>query len=686
MKPLFNRYLLLCLAALLIVTAFVGCRQTPGGTDGTEGSDDVTSDVVEKPTAPVTDPDVESEESDTATETSGETDEETDNGDETPGEIIWEPDVLAWYDVDHGSSVNSRPDHGWDPLYQQSPGLVTKGGIFRSATPLLGTYDQIDPVVAKQHLYWLGAAGFDAVVVDITNYNARETGEDFQRYMRGLINNTKVLLQAAKDMTAEGHTNVPQVVIAPRLFGTDFEALEEILEKIHQLQSEYPEQVYRMAGESKPLVPVFCDWAVFDQWGYFDRAIMAVDKLHELLYYPSVRFKIPHWKRVANLIAQNENDLFNEGNENDGHASIMMAIYSLYRKGGVGKDWLIANRDHLKAAADYYLWQEYHPVESNFNGILYSHSETSSQTFGGYDLYSNIISAIALELYARLFDVLEEGDYATDLRRLADKLRRGCAERFLMDHEKYGQVWTDTTDDCWTYEYKRFADLILSSDYLSLDMASADEALFEMMTRTFAAEREVYYSPYSGRQMGYGQGYLTGAVLMLDLVEEYTACVNASANLCYHHTDVPYVVPEGVILHGSGQYWFRNSDLGNAVQQAEIIKEARLMLGVDDFDPAALKIVPRLPATMTAMEAKGLPVITANGVRTVDYRYERSQKLPLWATDGHASYSASFTSDVNVSAVRFGPFVDKDITTNGEITCINKVQDYYYVYIRGDLS
>jgi hypothetical protein len=145
--------------------------------------------------------------------------------------------------------------------------------------------------------------------------------------------------------------------------------------------------------------------------GYFDRAIMAVDKLHELLYYPSVRFKIPHWKRVANLIANDENDLFNEGNENDGHASIMMAIYSLYRKGGVGKDWLIANRDHLKAAADYYLWQESHPVESNFNGILYSHSETSSQTFGGYDLYANIISSIALELYARLFDVLDEGDY-----------------------------------------------------------------------------------------------------------------------------------------------------------------------------------------------------------------------------------------------------------------------------------
>ena len=420
--------------------------------------------------------------------------------------------------------------------------------------------------------------------------------------------------------------------------------------------------------------------------GYLDRAKMAVDKLHELLYYPSVRFKIPHWKRVANLIAQNENDLFNEGNENDGHASIMMAVYSLYRKGGVGRDWLIANRDHLKAAADYYLWQESHPAESNFNGILYSHSETSSQTFGGYDLYSNIISSIALELYARLFDMLDETAYAADLRRLAADLRRGCSERFLMDHAKFGKVWTDTTDDCWTYEYKRFADLILSSDYRSLDMADADEALFDIMTRTFAAEREVYYNPYSGRQMGYGQGYLTSAMLMLDLVDEYTDCVNASANLCYHHTDVPYVVPEGVICHGSGQYWYRNSDLGNAVQQAEIVKEARLMLGVDDFDPAALRIIPRLPSTMTAMEAKGFPVVTSGGVKTVDYRFERTRELSLWAADGNTAYSMELVGDVTVGEVRFGPFTDQKISSNGEILRVENIQGYCYAYIRGRLS
>ncbi len=416
--------------------------------------------------------------------------------------------------------------------------------------------------------------------------------------------------------------------------------------------------------------------------GYFDRAKMAVEKLHETLYYPSVRFQVPHWKRVANRIAVDENDLWNEGNENDGHASVMIAIYSLYRKGAVGKEWLEDNRKHLKAAADYFLWQEANPKESNFNGVLYSHSETSTQEYGGYDLYANTISAVALELYARLFDALGDCIYAGELRGLSGRIREGCKRYFLMEHDKYGKVWTDTTDDCWTYEYKRFADLILTSDYRCLDLFGTDADLFDIMTRTFAAEREVYYNPYSGRQMGYGQGYLTGATLMLDLVDEYTDCVNASANFCYHHTDYPYVVPEGVIRHGSGLYWYRNCDLGNAVQQAEIVKEARLMLGIDDFCAEALRIVPRLPKTMTVMEAYGLPVHTDEGVKKVNFRYERSSTLPLGASDGINTYSMFLDGDVKLEWVRFGPFIKDTVESNGTILKIEKIQERYYAYVK----
>lgn len=416
-------------------------------------------------------------------------------------------------------------------------------------------------------------------------------------------------------------------------------------------------------------------------WGYFDRVRMAVDKLHELLYYPSVRFKVPHWKRVANLIAKDGKDLFNEGNENDGHASIMMAIYNLYRKGGVDKAWLEQNRDHLHAAAAYYLWQESHPAESNFDRILYSHSETSTQIGGGYDLYSNVISLTALRMYARLFDVLEDTAFAADLRRLADKLACGVKEIFTMRHLRYGQVWTDTTDDCWTYEYKRFCALLMASDVLTLDAAEEQPALFEQMTRTMLAQKELYYKPYSGRQMGYGQGYLTGAMLMLDQTADYTDCVNASANLCYHHTDVPYIVPEGVICHGSGQYWYRNSDLGNAVQQAEIIKEARLMVGVDDLPGTRFRLIPRLPATMTAIEAREVPVTVNGEVSRMSFRYARDGRGDTTVTDGAVTYSLTLTGNRKPEYVRFGPFAGEDIRTNGKLRKVARIQDAYYAYV-----
>lgn len=414
-------------------------------------------------------------------------------------------------------------------------------------------------------------------------------------------------------------------------------------------------------------------------WGYFDRVSIAIDKLHELLYYPSVRFHIPHWKRVANLIAHDENDLFNEGNENDGHASIMMAIYTYWRKSGVGHEWLVKNRDHLKAAADYYLWQEANPKQSNFDRILYSHSETSSQTFGGYDLYANVISLTALRMYAQLFDELGEGDYADELRRLANRLEAGVTEIFTLDHSKFGKVWTDTTDDCWTYEYKRFCALLMASDVYTLDPAKELPALFDVMSRTMAAQKELYYKPYSGRQMGYGQGYLTGAMLMLDAHGDYSDCVRASGNLCYHKTDVPYIVPEGVICHGDGAYWYRNSDLGNAVQQAEIIKEARLMVGVDDLD-GGFDLVPRLPDYMTAITAENVPVTVDGKVRPISFRYARDNQGSVLVTDGQTTYSLTI-SGAKPGTVRVGPFASPDVTTGAVMCGVRRIGQDYYAYI-----
>jgi len=422
--------------------------------------------------------------------------------------------------------------------------------------------------------------------------------------------------------------------------------------------------------------------------GYLNRAEVAIQYLHELLYYPNIRFQLPHWKRVANLVAKDENDLFNEGKENDGHASIMLCIYSLYRKGGIDKTWLLEHQRQLKDAANYFLWQRANPEKSGYSDILYSESEASTQVTGGYDLFSNLISMYALIGYARLFRVMGQNAYADQLDDMAKELRQNADKHFLMEHPRYGCVYTDTTDDCWTYEYKRMVDLLIYSDLYGYDMADVDPVLWDRMQRTFDAQKEVFYAPESGRQMGYGQGYLTQSVIMLDRYEELTECMEAAAMMCYHHTDHNYIVPEGVIMHGSKAFWYRNSDLGNAVQQAEIVKCARLLLGIDDISYIkGIRLVPRLPLTWNSMSAEEYPVTAKDrSVHKIRFLYKRwKEGTPVGcvtASDGVNTYSADWETDAMVSSVRMGPFDTDDITVHGGGAIrIAKIRDRYFVYV-----
>ncbi len=421
--------------------------------------------------------------------------------------------------------------------------------------------------------------------------------------------------------------------------------------------------------------------------GYHERALSAADPLHEMLYYPSIRFKLPHWKRIANKIARDEQELFNEGKENDGHASIMMYIYGLYNQGAVDVSWLKAHRKQLKDAADYFIWQVENPDQSNFDRVLYSESEASRQQYGGYDLYSNVISATALICYARLFEAMGEEGYAGKLKDTASLIKRGVDERFMMDHPRFGKVYTDTTDDCWTYEYKRFCELLMHSDVYGYDVHRDNPALFEVMSRTFEAQREQYYQPEAGRQMGYGQGYLTLAVLSLDLYDEFSECMDAATAFCYHHSDFNYIVPEGVIMHGSKRFWFRNCDLGNGVQQAEIIKCARLIAGIDDLDRSrGLRLIPRLPNRWNSIQVKDYPVTLRDyTTRKFAYTYRRikpGETGRVVALCGDSGYAMDFDTGVELDYLRMGPFDGPDIQVQGGQATVEKIQGRYFAYVK----
>jgi hypothetical protein len=64
----------------------------------------------------------------------------------------------------------------------------------------------------------------------------------------------------------------------------------------------------------------------------------------------------------------------------------------------------------------------------------------------------------------------------------------------------------------------------------------------------------------------------------------------------------------------------------NLVNVAEPLKIARLILGIDDSDPAQPRWIPRLPPLWQGMEALGWPVLTTQGLLHADLRVERTSE------------------------------------------------------------
>lgn len=188
---------------------------------------------------------------------------------DTRNEDTRKMDMIAWYDIDHGSSSNDRPINGWYPLYPETPGVTASGGLYRSATPLLGTYDQINETTARQHLYWLSACGCNALTCDWTNYQSYkdpDADKSTIKYRKGVYNNTEVLLQTAEKLRTEANYNVPLVYTTIRLFGEDYDMLRTVLDEVYELYSKYPEQIYHFDGNEKPFVVIFADHGVMNGW------------------------------------------------------------------------------------------------------------------------------------------------------------------------------------------------------------------------------------------------------------------------------------------------------------------------------------------------------------------------------------------------------------------------------------
>ena len=420
--------------------------------------------------------------------------------------------------------------------------------------------------------------------------------------------------------------------------------------------------------------------------GERERAVLAGEWAHKCLYGKNARFARPNWKRIMNahLLEGDANILnFASCKENDGHGSTMLFIYSLFSHGLVDVPWLQSQKQAILDAADWFMWQIRNPAESCFDGLLSSETEASAQNHSMPDLFSNTMAVYALRAYAKLADALGEPALGIEWLGAADLLWKELQNRFVLNHPRHGKVFVDPLHDCWTMEAKRLGALFLAPDLLTYDLAAINPEFYEICLNTYRLQWEDNPTFAYGRQMGYSQGYMTEAAILTDSFDDMQGYVEQAAAFCHHHTDSKHIVPEGVIMHPSGAYWFRNCDQGNSVQQAEIVKCARLLIGLDDLNPQrGLTVIPRLPSKWSEISVERYPVAVQHGnsVTTahITYRYNR--------TDGGYELNLRSSVDLPVLTLRMGPYpaatASVTVVGNSAPVTLRKINGHTFAYIK----
>lgn len=367
----------------------------------------------------------------------------------------------------------------------------------------------------------------------------------------------------------------------------------------------------------------------------------------------------PHWSRVI------DHPDFAQPFENDGHGLISLFIYKLWLRMPDRDAWLRAHWSDVKAAGDWIPWQLDHPqISGAADGVLYTTGESAGGK--GFSVYPDAVCMTALEALAQMADSIGETQSAELWRSTAEKMRKAIPARYLVDDAKYGRVWTLESAG-WPNKSTVLGPLIFLADYKGFapqdddpSWRSANEAAYQRLIDT--------YKPlgYYGWAMGYGQGFVTQAALLLDRMKDVTPMLNWAATEIYDPHINSFVTPEGEQLDPTGKYWYSTGDLGNGVQEAEIVKILRILVGVDDNEPQRVRIMPRMPIGWSEIGVEKYPVLFERDGKTqtalLQYELVRAQ--------GRMNLRISANQELGSVAMRLGPFEKQpqasDVEVNGK--------------------
>jgi hypothetical protein len=353
----------------------------------------------------------------------------------------------------------------------------------------------------------------------------------------------------------------------------------------------------------------------------------------------------PHWGRIANK--PQSWCIF----ENDGHGLTAFFLYRLWQRLPDRDEWLRARWPDIKAAGDWVLWQFEHPeISGATNGILHTTSESAAMV--GNSVYPDYSCMIALLGLAEMADSIKETNSAAQWRDRAGKMREAMAKQYAVDDKKYGRVWTLNRAG-WPNRSSVLGPLVFVADYKGFAPEDDDPAWRPINQAAYQRLVDTY-KPFGfyGLAFGYGQGLVTQSALLLDRMHDATKMLDWAARQIYNPQFDSFIAPEACDIDPTGHYWFRMGDLGNGVQEAEIVKMLRLVIGVDDTRPDRVRFFPRMPYGWKEIAVKKYPLLFQNSGKTgqtfLDYKLERVK-------DGMKLKIACDQTPGTV-AVRLGPF------------------------------
>ncbi|HTV40789.1 MAG TPA: hypothetical protein VMF08_09450 [Candidatus Sulfotelmatobacter sp.] len=353
----------------------------------------------------------------------------------------------------------------------------------------------------------------------------------------------------------------------------------------------------------------------------------------------------PHWGRVANK--PDVNACF----ENDGHGLITLFLYKLWQRLPDRDQWLRARWPVVKALGDWILWQFAHPkISGAANGVLYTTSECSAGK--GYSVYADAVCMDALDALAQMADSIGQTNSARQWRTRAEKMQQAIGAQYAASSQKYGRQWTLRFAG-WPNSSTVLGPLIFLADYQGF-APQDDNPAWRLLSEGSYRRLIDTFQPFGfyGQAMGYGQGFVSQAALLLDRMQDATRILDWTAKEIYDPQSGSFIVPEGVQIDLTGHFWYHTGDLGNGVQEAENVKSLRLVIGVDDTHPDRIQFYPRMPYDWNEIAVKQYPVLADQSGKTeltrLDYRLVRSGR----------EMKLNIAADRNLGtvAMRLGPF------------------------------